>query len=296
MHLDSFSTLFEIAATLNMAYIAVDYSTSFTISVAKNVFRFHAKIDEGLARCKKHIDEATIYSINDVNVNGHSIAHKIEKVKIDSSKLSKEIKSLRLELKAYIEEKCKLTCFSSICLQLFLYCIVACFVMGYSVNPTSSTYWSFFITLSAIYTGLIFYIGEIKGKFIDFYQSVKCNSTVFVLQCLAAWGLTALTYDQLKPFVDYIWDWLVPLSAIYPFLFFVLFILLLKRNSKTVNADIETKINGVEQKCIKLEKEVSKLASAHKLSIEVEGLPAVPVPPQRQITAPKKAKNKPKKK
>lgn len=296
MCLGDFSTLFEIAATLNMAYIAVDYSTAFTISVAKNVFRFHDKITSGINRCKKHIDEATINSINDINLNGLSVACKIEKVKIDSSKLSKEINLLEPELKTYIEEKCRLTCFSSICLQLFLYCIVACFVMGYSDNLSSSTYWSFFITLSAIYTSLIFYIGEIKGKFIDFYQSVKCNSIVFVFLCLTAWVLTTLTHGQMKTIIDYIWDWIVPLSALYPFLFFVLFILLLKRNSKTVVADIETQIDRVEQKCIDLEGEVSKLVYTHELYVEVEGLSATPAPPQRQIPAPKKGKNKPKKK
>ena len=295
MHLDSFSTLFEIAATLNMAYIAVDYSTAFTISVAKNIFKFHDKISQGIVRCKNHIDEATINNISDVNLNGHSISHKIEKVKIDCSKLSKEIKTLKTELIRNVQEKCKLTCFSSICLHLFLYCIVACFVMGYS-EQSSSIYWSFFIGLSIIYTGLMFYFGELRGKLVDFFQSVKWNSIFFVLICIIAWGLSALLHEKIKPTVDNYWEVIVPISALYPYLFFILFIFLLKKNSKIIDEDIKNKIDKVEKKCILLEGEVSKLASAHELSIEVEGLHTKSIPPQRQLKAPSKHKDKQKQK
>lgn len=292
IHLDSFSALFEIAATLNVAYIAVDYSTTFTISVAKNVFRFHDRITKGIARCKKHIDEDTINSIGDVILNGHSISHKIEKAKRDSTKLKRDISNLSCELASDVEEKCKLTCFSSICLHLFLYCIAACVIMGYSNNTISSVCWSLFVFLSVVYTGLMFYFGEIRGKLVDFCQSIKNNSVAFIIICLMTWILVALFHNPLSSFVENIWEIIVPVSALYPFLFFVLFIFILKRNSKTINTDIEDKIGKIEKRCVALEVEVSKLVSTHELSIEVEGLQAEIVPPQRRIAAPQKTKAK----
>lgn len=84
IELSDLSTMFEIAATLNVAFIAVEYSSSYTTAVARNVFRFYDKIERGITNCRNHIDDETINGLNDVLVNGHSISHKIEKAKRES--------------------------------------------------------------------------------------------------------------------------------------------------------------------------------------------------------------------
>lgn len=295
LELSNFSTLFEIAATLNVAFIAVEYSTSYTIAVARNVFKFFDKIEQGISKCKNHIDDDTINGLNDVLVNGHSISHKIEKAKRESVVLKRDIKNLKELLCSSIKDKCRLKCFSMICLHLFLYCLVACLTMAYDNWEVSKLFWMFFSILSIVYVSATFRFGEIKGQASWLFQNVK-NSTIaffviFTIGLICAW----LLQDDLLQYIPTVWNTVAVLTSIYPFIFFILFILVLRKNSKEINDDIDLKTSELERKCAQLEKDVKQLSSIHQISIEVDGLAeqtAIPLPPQRQLSSGNKKKKK----
>lgn len=295
IELSDLSTMFEIAATLNVAFIAVEYSSSYTTAVARNVFRFYDKIEQGITNCRNHIDDETINGLNDVLVNGHSISHKIEKAKRESVVLKREIKSLKESLCSSIREKCRLKCFSMICLHLFLYCLVACLVMAYKEQEVSKLFWISFSTLSVAYVASTFYFGEIKGNVPWLFQNVKSSAIAFVIVLVLGLVGTWLLDGHLSQYVPTIWNAAAIVTSLYPFVFFVLFILVLRRSSKEIDTDIESRTSELEGRCTKLENDVKQLSSIHQISIEVDGLPeqsANPLPPQRQLPAGSKKKKK----
>lgn len=273
LQIGDFSTLFEIAATLNVAFIAVEYSTSYTIAVARNVFRLFDKIDQNILRCKSHIDEDTISGLNDVKVNGHSIAHKIEKAKRESVVLKRDLRTLREELRLSIKEKCKLKCFSMICLHLFLYCLAACVTMALEEETNVKPFWTIFSILSILYVSVTFWYGEIKGKAPLVFQNLKVHAGNFFLVVILGWAIQFIIPSGLYFLMDSLWTYTVISTALYPYIFFILFIFVLKSNSKEINEDIIGKTDALEIRCIKLEEEVKALSSVQQISIEVDGLP-----------------------
>ncbi len=272
LQINNFSTLFEIAASLNVAFIAVEYATSYTESVAKNVFKFFDKIQEGINHCKKYIDKETIDHLRDVEINGHSITHKIEKVKRESEKISKEIDQLNDSLRSSVREKCQLKCFSMVCFHLFLYCLTAALIGAYEEDTASSIeiLWVIFSLLSFLYILSSFILGEIMDVATTFFQNIKWNLLAYIGIVCASLATTHFIGDTLLFHLDFFWNVFVTATSIYPFVFFLLFIWILKHNSKSINGDIDAKVRDLENKCRELENEVKKLSSVQELSIEVE--------------------------
>lgn len=283
--------MYEIAASLNVAFIAVEYATSYTESVAKNVFKFFDKIQTSIDNCRKHIDTETIERLDDVEINGHSIIQKIEGVKRESEKISREIDSLNESLCTAVREKCQLKCFSMTCLHLFLYCLTAAFVGAYEEDDTSvvEVFWAVFSILSVLYVSLSFYLGELKDKLTNFFQNIKWSASSFMFILFVSCLVSHYCVDICYPYIASFWGYFVSITALYPFVFFLLFTGVLKHYSKSINEDIDTRTKVLEERCIVLENEVKKLSTLKELSLEVECMPTPkaqnPLPPQMQLPA-----------
>lgn len=291
LQINNFSTLYEIAASLNVAFIAVEYATSYTESVAKNVFKFFDKIQASIDNCRKHIDTETIERLDDVEINGHSIIQKIEGVKRESEKISREIDSLNESLCTAVREKCQLKCFSMTCLHLFLYCLTAAFVSAYEEDCTSvvEVFWTVFSILSVLYVSLSFYLGELKDRLTNFFQNIKWSAASYIFILFVSYLVSHYFDDICYPYISSFWDSFVSITALYPFVFFLLFIGVLKHYSKSINEDINTRTKVLEERCIVLENEVKKLSTLKELSLEVECMPSPksqnPLPLQMQLPA-----------
>lgn len=287
--ISDFYTLFEIAASLNVAFIAVEYATSYTESVAKNVFKFFDKIQTSIANCRKHIDAETIERLDDVKINGHSIIPKIEGVKRESEKLSREIDNLNESLCTAVREKCQLKCLSMTCLHLFLYCLTAAFVGAYEEDNVSfvKVFWTVFFALSVIYISLSFYLGELKDRLANFFQNIRWSALSYIVLLLVAYFTSYYCVDIYYPIISIFWDRFVSITALYPFVFFLLFIGALKHYSKSITEDIKTRTTNLEKRCIALETEVKTLSTVNQLSLEVECITAPKgqgvTPIQRQL-------------
>mgnify|MGYP004473838103 CR=1 FL=1 len=104
MMLSDFSPMIELAVTLNIAFVAVEYVKSYTNAVCNQLFNFAKFLDGSFEECKSLlVDDVTLNSIHDSKINGNSIAGEIEKAKISRERISNEISN---ELQAFKIKKC----------------------------------------------------------------------------------------------------------------------------------------------------------------------------------------------
>lgn len=131
MILSDFSPMIELAVTLNIAFVAVEYVKSYTNAICNQLFNFAQYLKESFEECKSLlVDDITLDSIHDSKINGNSISGEIEKAKIAKEKLSKEMGVELQNFALKIEKVCQAKSISSVSLWLFLYGLAYLFCMG----------------------------------------------------------------------------------------------------------------------------------------------------------------------
>ena len=88
MSLSSFSSLFEIAATINIAFVAAEQAKQYGSTLTKNFFRTGINIDSKFSDRYACVDKETVDSIEAILVNGVSTEGKIQEVKRKIHKFS----------------------------------------------------------------------------------------------------------------------------------------------------------------------------------------------------------------
>lgn len=136
IHLSNFSTLFELFAGINLAFIAVNYLNDYANILANKIFQINIFIESNF--------KDVLNRINELNQQLNGVSYKEEKYALKASKLSRtgETHIASLESKSQEAEKdamkkCHFKTFSSTCLWSFLFCFFVLFISGYeSENRT----------------------------------------------------------------------------------------------------------------------------------------------------------------
>lgn len=297
--LSSFSMLFELGAALNLAFIAVEYTASFTIALAKNVFGFFTKIDAGVAKCGSHIDYEIIKSLREHTVDGNTNAMELEDVRRTSEILRKKIQEIKKQLQTVVTSECKSRCFSCLCLYMFLYCVVAGFTMAYNDNDISTIFWTLFVWLSVGFSVVSFTFGEIfskaEGWFCSFVKTVIIWAVVLIISLCLSNKFSGWLFD----YSSGAWETTLFVSALLPFTYFGLLVLSMKKRSSEIHRKIDSQISELDKECTQLEEKISKLHALEycsaKFSSDNQVNKAVSggqVKPSDEGKKPKKNKNK----
>ncbi len=134
--LSNFSSLFELFAGINLAFIAVNYLNDYTNILANKIFQIETFIEDNF---KELLDR-----IKELNQQLQGVNYKEEKYVLQASKLARkgETHIASLEKKSDDTgndaiERCCFKTFSSTCLWSFLFCCFVLFISGYeSVDRT----------------------------------------------------------------------------------------------------------------------------------------------------------------
>lgn len=132
--LSNFSSLFELFAGINLAFIAVNYLNDYTNILANKVFQINIFIEDNFRNVLNRIKQ--------LNQQLQGVNYKEEKYVIQASKLARtgETHIASLEKKSNdtgndAMKKIHFKTFSSTCLWSFLFCCFILFISGYeSVN------------------------------------------------------------------------------------------------------------------------------------------------------------------
>lgn len=272
MHINDFNSLIQLAATLSIAFVVVEYAKSYTGIIARNIFKFQDKLQKAIDKCLSHIDKDTINGLKEAILDGRSIKGEIERVKRESEKLSRELENSKKELDKTIMKKCESQSFSFISLYLFFFSLAALFIAGIKESDYIYKLWFIFSVISGVFIIFSWCFGEkTKGNYTLIYNSLK--KCVYFFVCILAFSCIVAFLPWLW-FIDvakYSWSVVIIFTTLLPYMNFVIFAFMIKKKSTHINHEIDSKINSLEARCVALENDVKELATIKNVSLKICG-------------------------
>lgn len=274
MGLNDFTSMFEVAVTLNLAFVAVEYANSYTNLLARHVYKLHDKINDVFADCINIVDEESVNSLRGNTVDGKNTIIMVEELKRNYNKLKEEADNLKNNHLNVVNEKCHFKCFAFISLYFGLYSLTALMMAGVGSNDVSNLFWIIYSALSVlcivVYT--IFVWNDI--------WSTKTNSLVsciglFIILLGISWAIVWVIYSYNRELMNFIlpsYNWVAPISSLLPFGNFVSFALIMKRRSINLYDEAKRTVEDLKPKWEKIKTDTSKLAAVNELSSNMESM------------------------
>lgn len=273
MMLSDFSPMIELAVTLNIAFVAVEYVKSYTNAVCNQLFNFAKFLKESFEECKSLlVDEITLNSIRDSKINGISIAGEIEKAKIAREKISNEISNELQSFKIKIGNVCQSKSISSVSLWLFLYGLSDLFCMGIS-SIIEENHVALFISWLTIFTVLYTILGWIVGEkgykmcCLDFTSLRHALCSFLIGLCLSIiLTCSGVLYEKLTLHFSFT----LVVSVLYMYSNFVVSSIMIWNRASMVKKEIRINANKYKDKCNVLQRDVNQLLAIHEVELKIE--------------------------
>lgn len=272
MMINDFSPMIELAVTLNIAFVAVEYVKSYTNAVCNQLFNFGQFLKDAYGECKSLlVDDITLNSIRVSDINGKSIASEIEKAKITREKISSEINDDLQSFKLKVEKVCQSKCISSVSLWLFLYGLSFLFCMGLDSIVEEECIKMFILWLTIftfVYTILGWSIGEkgYKKCFFDF-TSLRHAICSFVIGLCLSILLTYICLQADKFVCSF--SLIVVLGVLYMYSNFIVSSIMVWLKASKVKDEIKTNANAYKDKCKKLRHDVDQLLAINEVELKI---------------------------
>lgn len=272
MMINDFSPMIELAVTLNIAFVAVEYVKSYTNAVCNQLFNFGQFLKDAYGECKSLlVDDITLNSIRVSDINGKSIASEIEKAKITREKISSEINDDLQSFKLKVEKVCQSKCISSVSLWLFLYGLSFLFCMGLDSIVEEECIKMFFLWLTIftfVYTILGWSIGEkgYKKSFFDF-TSLRHAICSFVIGLCLSILLTYICLQADKFVCSF--SLIVVLGVLYMYSNFIVSSIMVWLKASKVKDEIKTNANAYKDKCKELRHDVDQLLAINEVELKI---------------------------
>lgn len=173
IQLSNFSSLFELLAGINLAFIAVNYLNDYSNILAKRVFQIETFVDSNFKDILEKVKELN-GKISGLNFQDEKYAHKAGGLTrlAENHIVSLENKSQETTKEAL--RKCYFKTFSSTCLWSFIFCCLILLISGYeSINRTYINDFNiqetviFFSLFSYIFFLLCWTFSNTKIKFLN---------------------------------------------------------------------------------------------------------------------------------
>lgn len=269
-----FTSIFELAAGLNAAFVVVEYSRSFSKQLYENAFKFDSHIDNEISASQDLIDEETLRGLESVKCGDGDTGQLIEQIRRDKEILERFIEKKRDALKAKAKNTCELRSHSGLSLLNFLFCLFVLFLTPFeTVHPTMTQYLLLSVSFLIIIAQIICWIGDAcaNQKQIFFYSltsSIKHSIWLFMISaCISLIAYFVLNWQSISWKLNDQWF----LTALYvaafvPFLNFVVFTAIFKKRLNGVQDDIKRGKTEVIDKCKVINELASKVNTVSEVS------------------------------
>jgi hypothetical protein len=258
-------------AAINIAFVAVECTKSYTNILYKKVFKLPDLIESEFGCLMSVIvDRQSMDTITDLNINGQSISVEIEKCKRGSEKLKAEIEDVKTNLLSTSENQFEFRNFSNSCLWSFLYCVAALFLSG--VESTYGNIWISSLFMLSCISFLYFVCGWILGEREFSFVRKRFIKLLFVIGLFISTLVVAFVSGYLiagADFIDQYKNYLILLSAVIPFLNFIAYFSITYRKIKYVRREIKIKTNDLNEKCKEWSSSADSLINAQKLCSKI---------------------------
>lgn len=271
MELNDFSSLIEIAVTLSIAFVAIEYVKTYTKVLCNQVFNFQEYIFERFENCKTRlVDEETLNHIEPNTIDGRSTMHLIEGAKRKREIISSEIETEKNKFCEIIEDVCEAGNMSSVSLWMFFYGITALFLIGCKIDANwFHICWTILTFFTILYSGFGWFIGKCRKWYANF-ASLRHSIISYVLSLLISIGLASLFYDSNCLFVEEIWNIVLMISLFCMYSNFIAAVAKVWIKAKKVKKDIDDSSQNLVNKCNTLTREVDTLINLNSLSSQMQ--------------------------
>lgn len=273
MILSDFSPMIELAVTLNIAFVAVEYVKSYTNAVCNQLFNFAKFLNDSFEECRELlVDDVTLNSIHDSKINGKSISGEIEKAKISREKISNDINNELQAFRYKIGNVCQSKSMSSVSLWLFMYGLSDLFCMGITSIITDG-YDELFVSWLTIFTILYTILGWVVGEkgykmcCLDFTSLRHALCSFMIGLCFSVlftcWGLL---YDKCTS----VFSFILIVSVLYMYSNFVVSSIMIWNRAAKVKTEIRTNAEKYKDKCKNLRHDVDQLLAVHEVDLKIQ--------------------------
>lgn len=273
MGIGNFSSLFELAAGINIALVAVEYSKAYTRILSDKVFKFPEYIKKSFKECYDIICEReTLNNIKPVTIEENNTLDEIERCKRNLELFESSVKEKEENLSSNIHYICESKSFSSLSLWMFLYCVIALFIGGFETNNIIfKTILDLSFGIFSILSLLFLIIGWFKGekgsifKFYD-YKSLKHTITSFSI-CLVLSFLLGVLLVRIDSQIELPFkDWIMPFFVSIPFLNFIAYYYIIKNRAKRISSNISQSVGELEPNGRDVKKRIEELMATNRIN------------------------------
>lgn len=274
MTINNFSALIQLAATLSIAFVAVEYVKSYTSVLCEKFFKFHEFIKDSFEQCRAILtDIDTLSHIQPIDIGGGKTTNsEIEAAKRNNEALTKEIDTEEQKKKEEMNCVCQAKSMSSMCFFIFLYNTLLLFVGGveeshpYFVHSFSFSYG----LLGVLYIVFGWWLGEKEepARFCDFASlrhSIFGFLIIFLLSLISAIIVHLFFFDWFLYMLAPYWWYLFIITLLFTYANFVIFVFKIRIKAKSFKNTVLESKSKLEEKCKKAEESVSDLMGTTRL-------------------------------
>lgn len=274
MIINDFCEPIALAATLSIAFVAVESVKSYTSVLCERFFKFQDFVKSSFEECRSLLTDYETFNhldIADIG-EGKTTVPEIEALKRERESLQKEIDETAKEKQNRLPVVCEAKSMSSLCLFVFL--INTAFLFVGSIESTSTSFFHSFISvfsiLSLVYLILGWCIGEYtKPRRCFDYSSLKHPSIAFGLIVIISLALSFVFFFCktccLESFLDKFWWPFLIAIIVASYLNFIIFVAKIKRMANGYLQEVSDSKKELSEKCNCATKKVNELIAATKL-------------------------------
>lgn len=268
LSLSGFSSVIELATTLNIAFVAIEYVKTYTKVLCNQVFDLKQFIQRAFQECVSGLpDSGTLATIPHITINEHNTDELVEKLKRDCELLLKEINNTKELHEEKVDEVCEAKNVSSISLFLFFVGVGGLILSGFEADYQSMTrcLWSILFAFSLLYCIVGWGVSEsTKYRFCNF-ESLR-HAIISFLIVLVLSLFTLRWYNVIDSVVLLIWNWLLPISVLFSFSNFIIASGKIWYKARKAKVEVQNSKKQLITKCNKLSIQVKGIISVNDLA------------------------------
>ncbi|MBE5048657.1 hypothetical protein [Alistipes onderdonkii] len=295
MDILDYATLIQFSAGITVVFVAVEYTKSYTTLLSHTIFNLPALIEQSFTRFADFVDKSKKLETvpPEFKIGEISAFEYAEELNVRCGKFYVTVTARKSAVNTNADELCLGRSFSSICLWLFLYCVVLMFSMGVE-SIVSRSLLEAFLCAMCICTFLFIFGGWCFDKPIKYldYGSKKHAVNWFIGAFVFSVVIGLVAYIFLDSnFIAVLYKYMVIPMVLWPYLNFVVYFYITKHKVSTIRKAIKTEVDDLALQLKSLEKEVDDILAslqAHTKILQNKETKKEKTPKEKTLETPKK--------
>lgn len=270
MKIVDFTSWIQLSATLNIAFVAIEYVKSYAKVIYDQVFNISNILELHFAPCIETLgDEETINHLIPRTIEERSTSSQIEKVKREREILIRKISRSKDEILAETNNKCATRSTSSLSLFVSFFSLSGLFLAGIEQEECLYTHsiWIFLSIGVFIYLMLGWCLGERNSKcpilnFASLWHPVIIAMVLLVISVVITFLCSS---EWLICIESHYWKVALITSLVLMFLNFVIFISNIGIKARQIRKSMKEKSTPIKSECDTWRSQLNQLLSLEEL-------------------------------